>query len=352
MTTSLQQLLGIELPLIQAPMAGVQGSAMAVAVSNAGGLGSLPCAMLNADAMRSELAAIRAGTGKPFNVNFFCHTPPEASAEREAAWRNALAPYYAEFGIDAASIPTGPGRNPFSAEVAGLLAEFRPAVVSFHFGLPSEALMAQVRGWGAKVLASATTVDEALWLEAHGVDAVIAQGLEAGGHRGHFLSHDLTMQPGTFALLPQVVRAVKVPVIAAGGIADAAGVAAAMALGAVGVQVGTAYLLASEATTSAVHRAALKSDAARHTALTNLFTGRPARGIVNRVMRELGPIGPAAPEFPLATSGIAPLRAKAEAQGSGDFSPLWSGQNATGCRELPAAEITRALAQGLQSLTA
>ncbi len=342
MTTPLQQLLGIELPLIQAPMAGVQGSAMAIAVSNAGGLGSLPCAMLSPDAMRSELAAIRAGTGKPFNVNFFCHTPPEPSAEREAAWRSALAPYYAEFGIDAASIPTGPGRNPFSAEVADLLAEFRPTVVSFHFGLPSEALMAQVRGWGAKVLASATTVDEARWLEAHGVDAVIAQGLEAGGHRGHFLSHDLTMQLGTFALLPQLVHAVKVPVIAAGGIADANGVAAAMALGAAGVQVGTAYLLAPEATTSA----------ARHTALTNLFTGRPARGIVNRVMRELGPIGPAAPEFPLATSGIAPLRAKAEAQGSGDFSPLWSGQNATGCRELPAAEITRALAQGFQSLAA
>jgi nitronate monooxygenase len=219
-------------------------------------------------------------------------------------------------------------------------------VVSFHFGLPPEPLLAQVRGWGSKILASATTVDEALWLEAKGVDAVIAQGLEAGGHRGHFLSFDLTAQLGTFALLPQVVRAVRLPVIAAGGIADAKGVAAAMALGAAGVQVGTAYMLAPEATTSALHRAALKSDAARHTALTNLFTGRPARGIMNRLMRDLGPIAAVAPEFPLATSGIAPLRAKAEAQGLGDFSPLWSGQNATGCSELPAAEITRALAQG------
>jgi len=350
MASSLQQLLGIELPLIQSPMAGVQGSAMAIAVSNAGGLGSLPCAMLGPNAMRSELAAIRAATGKPYNVNFFCHTPPEPSAQREAAWRAALAPYYAEFGIDAAGIPTGPGRNPFSAEVAGVLAESSPPVVSFHFGLPPEPLLAQVRGWGAKILASATTVEEALWLESRGVDAVIAQGLEAGGHRGHFLSHDLTAQLGTFALLPQVVRALRVPVIAAGGIADAQGVAAAMALGAAGVQVGTAYMLSPEATTSTVHRAALKSEAARHTALTNLFTGRPARGIVNRVMRELGPIGPAAPEFPLATSGIAPLRAKAEAAGSGDFSPLWSGQNATGCRELPAAEITRALAQGFKPL--
>ncbi|WP_422086030.1 NAD(P)H-dependent flavin oxidoreductase [Variovorax sp.] len=348
--TTLQQILGTELPLIQAPMAGVQGSAMAIAVSNAGGLGSLPGAMLSPDVMRSELTAIRAGTNRPFNVNFFCHTPPEPSAEREAAWRAALAPYYAEHGIDAASIPAGPGRNPFSADVADLIAEFRPPVVSFHFGLPSEALLARVRGWGAKVLASATTLDEALWLEARGADAVIAQGLEAGGHRGHFLSHDLTKQLGTFVLLPQLVRAVKLPVIAAGGIADANGVAAAMALGAAGVQIGTAYMLTNEATTSALHRAALKSEAARHTALTNLFTGRPARGIVNRVMRDLGPIGAAAPEFPLATSGIAPLRAKAEAKGSGDFSPLWSGQNATGCREVPAAELTRELARGFQAI--
>ncbi|BEP41710.1 NAD(P)H-dependent flavin oxidoreductase [Variovorax sp. V15] len=346
--TTLQQLLGTELPLIQAPMAGIQVSAMAIAVSNAGGLGSLPAAMLATDALRSEIAAIRAGTDKPYNVNFFCHTPPVPSAEREATWRTALAPYYAEYGIDAASIPAGPGRNPFSAEVADLLAEFRPPVVSFHFGLPPEALLAQVHGWGAKVLASATTVEEALWLEAHGADAVIAQGLEAGGHRGHFLSHDLTKQLGTFALLPQLVKAVKLPVIAAGGIADADGVAAAMSLGAAGVQIGTAYMLTPEATTSALHRAALKSEAARHTALTNLFTGRPARGIVNRVMRDLGPIGSAAPEFPLATSAIAPLRAKAEAKGSGDFSPLWSGQNATGCREIPAAELTRALAEGFR----
>ncbi|WP_198084729.1 nitronate monooxygenase family protein [Variovorax sp. E3] len=346
--TTLQQILGTELPLIQAPMAGVQGSAMAIAVSNAGGLGSLPGAMLSPEVMRAELTAIRAGTDKPYNVNFFCHTSPQPSAEREAVWRSALAPYYAEYGIDAAGIPAGPGRNPFSPDVAELIAEFRPPVVSFHFGLPSDELLARVRGWGAKVLASATTVEEALWLEARGVDAVIAQGLEAGGHRGHFLSHDLTKQLGTFALLPQLVRAIRRPVIAAGGIVDADGVAAAMALGAAGVQIGTAYLLANEATTSAIHRGVLKSEAARHTALTNLFTGRPARGIVNRVIRDLGPIGAVAPEFPLATSAIAPLRAKAEAKGNGDFSPLWSGQNATGCRELPSAEITRELAKGFR----
>jgi nitronate monooxygenase len=219
--------------------------------------------------------------------------------------------------------------------------------VSFHFGLPARDLLERVKRWGSKVLASATTVDEARWLEEHGADAVIAQGVEAGGHRGIFLTDDLTTQLGTFALLPQVVAAVRVPVIAAGGIADAKGVKAAMALGAAAVQVGTAYLLCPEATTSAVHRAALKSDAARHTALTNLFTGRPARGILNRVMREKGPINPAVPQFPLATGAIAPLRAKAEARGSGDFSPLWSGQNASGCREIPAAQLTRELAAGL-----
>ena len=347
MTMTLQQLLGIELPIIQAPMAGVQGSALAVAVCNAGGLGSLPGAMLNAETLGKELAAIKAQTRRPFNVNFFCHTPPAAnaaSAQREAAWRAALAPYYKEFGIDAGTIPAGPGRAPFSTEFADVLAPFKPAVVSFHFGLPSAELMARVRSWGSKIISSATTVDEALWLEVHGVDAIIAQGLEAGGHRGIFLSDDLTTQVGTMALLPQIVRAVQRPVIAAGGIADAQGVAAAMALGAAGVQIGTAYLLCPEATTSQVLRAALKSVAARHTALTNLFTGRPARGIVNRIMKELGAISAAAPAFPLATGAMAALRAKAESLGSGDFSPLWSGQNASGCREIGAGQLTRELA--------
>jgi len=274
---NLQTLLGVELPIIQAPMAGVQGSALTIAVCNAGGLGSLPCAMLGAEAMRKELAAIRAQTARPFNVGFFCHRPPEPSPEREAAWRAALAPYFAEHGIDADAIPAGAGRLPFSVEAADALAEFKPAVVSFHFGLPSADLLARVRGCGAKILCSATTVDEARWLEAQGVDAVIAQGVEAGGHRGIFLSDDLATQVGTMALVPQIVRAVNVPVIAAGGIADAKGVAAALALGAAGAQIGTTYLLCPETSTSSVHRAALQSDAARITALTNLFTGRPAR---------------------------------------------------------------------------
>ena len=337
-------LLNIDLPIIQAPMAGVQASALAVAVSNAGGLGSLPAAMLTLDSLRSELQAISAQTTRPYNIIFFCHTPPVPDAQRDTTWHAALSPYYDAFGLDMGAIAAGPGRAPFSAEVADVVEPFRPPVVSFHFGLPPADLLARVKSWGSKVLASATTVDEARWLQAHGADAVIAQGLEAGGHRGHFLSDDLTAQMGTFALLPQIVQAVDVPVIAAGGIADAAGVAAALALGAVAAQVGTAYLLCPEATTSAVHRAALQSDAARHTALTRLFTGRPARGIVNRVMRELGPLSPVAPAFPLATAAMAPLRAHAERLGSGDFSPLWAGQNTSGCRAIGAAELTRQLA--------
>lgn len=344
---TLQSLLGVALPIIQAPMAGAQGSAMAMAVSNAGGLGSLPCAMLNAEALAKELEALKAQSARPFNVNFFCHAPPLFNEQREARWRATLAPYFNELGIDARALAAAPSRAPFSAEVAEVLEAFKPAVVSFHFGLPSPELLSRVRAWGAKVLSSATTVDEALWLEARGVDAVIAQGVEAGGHRGSFLSQDLSTQVGTFALVPQIARAVRVPVIAAGGIASAQGVTAAMALGAVGAQVGTAYLLCDESTISPMHRAALKGEGARHTALTNVFTGRPARGIVNRFMREVGPMSAEAPEFPLASAASGALRAKAERQGSGEFSPMWSGQNASECREVSAAELTRALAAGV-----
>jgi nitronate monooxygenase len=349
-TTSerLLQLLGTQWPIVQAPMAGVQGSAMAIAVSNAGGLGSLPCAMLTLDTLRAELQAITTHTRQPYNVNFFCHTTPAHDAAKEAAWRATLVPYYAEHGIDPSTIPAGAGRAPFSHEAADVLEAFKPPVVSFHFGLPAADLLARVKAWGAVVLSSATTVAEARWLEAHGADAIIAQGAEAGGHRAIFLpqhltgdwAFDLSTQQGTFTLLPQIVAAVNCPVIAAGGIADAVGVRAAMALGAAGVQVGTAYMLCPEATTSAVHRATLQSDAAQHTALTTVFTGRPARGIVNRVMRELGPLSHAAPPFPTATAAMAPLRAAAEKLGLGDFSALWSGQNTSGCKAVPAAQMT------------
>lgn len=327
-------------------MAGAQGSALALAVCAAGGVGSLPAAMLSPEALKAELQILREQANGPWNVNFFCHTPPEPDPVKELQWRETLRPFYEEAGIDPAGVPAGAGRVPFSHAVADVVEPFRPPVISFHFGLPTPDLLARVKGWGSQVLSSATTVQEALWLEAQGVDAVIAQGLEAGGHRGMFLTHELGTQLGTFALLPQIVAAVKVPVIAAGGIADAAGVRAAMALGAAGVQVGTAYLCCPEATTSPLHRAALMSEAARHTELTTLFSGRPARGIMNRLMRELGSLNPAAPAFPLATAAVAPLRAHFEALGRSDCTPLWSGQNASGCRAVPAAEVTAALVRG------
>ncbi len=341
---SFAQRLGIELPLVQAPMAGVQDVRLAVAVAGAGGLGSLPCAMLDAAGIERGVAAFRGATGRPLNLNFFCHVAAPPDGEREAVWRRALAPFLAEHRVDLDALPAAAGRRPFDAASAALVEALRPSVVSFHFGLPDPALLARVRATGAVLLSTATTVDEARFLESSGVDAVIAQGLEAGGHRGHFRSDDLARQSGTFVLLPQIVRAVRVPVIAAGGIADAAGVRAALALGATAVQVGTAYLLSHEATTSAVHRAAIvaaTSSTDIHTALTRLFTGRPARGLVNRLMREV-PDG-VAPAFPFASAAIGPLRAAAEARGSGDFSPLWCGQNASGCRAASAAEITHGL---------
>lgn len=338
------QLFGIELPVVQAPMAGVQGSALAAAVTEAGGLGSLPCAMLGPEALRQELAAWQQAGRGALNVNFFCHRPPAPDAGRERQWRQALKPYYDELGLDGDAVSAGPGRAPFGEEAARVLAQFRPAVVSFHFGMPDETLLAPLRSSGTKIIASATTLAEGRWLAARGVDAVIAQGLEAGGHRGMFREDDISTQVGTLALVRQLVKSLDLPVIAAGGIADARGVAAVLSLGAVAAQVGTAYLLCPEATTSAVHRAALKSEQAQRTALTNVFTGRPARGIVNRVMRELGPMSALAPAFPLAAGAMAPLRAKAEALGSADFSPLWAGQDTSGCREGPAADLTRALA--------
>ena len=340
---SLHDLLGIELPIIQAPMAGVQGSQLAIAVCNAGGLGSLPCAMLDGDAIRAEVSAIRARSSRPFNLNFFVHEMPAEDAARDAAWRAALGPYFAELEVppDASA---GPQRRPFDDALADIVEELKPPIVSFHFGLPPEPLLARVRGWGCKILSSATTVAEARWLAERGVDAIIAQGIEAGGHRGMFLGGAVHEQLGTFALVPQVIAATRLPVIAAGGIADARGVRAALALGAVAAQIGTSYLLCPETTTAALHRAALMSARTARTAITNVFTGRPARAIVNRLVEELGPIAPAAPPFPLASNAVMPLRAAAERRGSDDFSPLWSGQNATGCKVISAAQLTRELA--------
>ncbi len=342
--TTLRELLNVDYPVIQAPMAGVQDSALTIAVSKAGGLGSLPCAMLTGEKIREEVARIRAATDRPFNLNFFCHTQPGEDPIKEAAWRQSLQPYYKELGLEVNKDASGASRRPFDNKTAELVAELKPSVVSFHFGLPAPDVLAYIKSNGVKVLASATTVAEALWLEQRGADAIIAQGLEAGGHRGHFLSDDLGLQMGTFALVPQITSKVKLPVIAAGGIASAEGVKAAIHLGAVAAQVGTAYLLCTEAKTGTIHRDALQSERRSHTEITNVFSGRPARGIINRLMRERGSISSSVPDFPNAAAALAPIRSEAEKLGKGDFSPLWAGQNTTGCEEISAGKMTLRLA--------
>lgn len=337
------ELVGISHPIVQAPMVGIR-AALATAVSGAGGLGSLGCAALTPEQLRAEVGIIRAAGDRPFNLNFFCHVPQPADTERDCGWVGQLAPYYDELGVDPKVPISMATREPFGASICDVVVELRPRVVSFHFGLPDEPLLARVRQAGCLVFASATTVREARWLEQRGVDAVIAQGYEAGGHRSMFLTENLASQVGTLALVPQVVDAVSVPVIAAGGIADARGVAAAMALGAAAVQVGTAYLLCPEAGIPALHLAALRTATDEDTAVTNVFTGRPARGIRNRAMRELGPISATAPAFPTAAMALQPLRAVSEQRGSSDFSPLWSGQGVGLAQPIPAAELTRQLA--------
>ena len=328
-------------PIIQAPMAGAHDERLAIAVAQAGGQGSLPCALLAPDGIRAQVAAFRAAVRAPVNLNFFCHAMPPADPPREAAWQARLAPYFAELG----AAPTGgPSRAPFDETACALVEELRPEIVSFHFGVPAAALLARVKAAGARVWSSATTVEEAVFLERAGCDAIIAQGVEAGGHRGMFLTTEVATQVGTFALVPRIVDAVRVPVIAAGGIGDARGVAAALALGASAVQVGTAYLRTPEATIK--YKALVGTG---ETAVTNVFTGRPARGIVNRFVRELGPMAPDAPAFPTASPMYSPLRAKAEAAGSFDFTSLWAGQAAALAREVPAAEVTRELLSGARS---
>ena len=344
-------LLKTELPIIQAPMAGVQDSKLVVAVCNAGGLGSLPCGMLSTDAIVSEIQAIRQATSRPFNLNFFCHEMPVYSEQQHSRWQAKLQSYFDELGAPSVSSPSGASRVPFNHDIADAIEAFSPEIISFHFGLPDDELLFRVKSWGTKVLSSATTLAEAQWLAAKGVDGIIAQGVEAGGHRGMFLTDDISTQMGTFALVRQLVKVVDLPVIAAGGIADSEGVRAALALGACAVQVGTAYLLCDEATTSVLHRTALNSSQAQHTALTNIFSGRPARGIVNRVMRELGYMCDAAPAFPYASIEMTQLRSAAEKQGSSDFSPLWSGQNTSGCKAVSASALTKELAKGLYAPT-
>jgi nitronate monooxygenase len=341
---NIKRLFDTDFPIIQSPMAGVQDSRLTIAVCRAGGLGSLPCGMLSIDKVVSEIKLIKEATDKPYNLNFFCHDMHDYDEKKQSIWQAQLNPYFTELGVECESLPNNATRIPFNNDVADAIESFHPEFISFHFGLPDRELLARVQRWGTKVVSSATTIKEALWLESKGVDGIIAQGFEAGGHRGMFLSDDISTQVGMSALVPQIVNKVSVPVIAAGGIGDSQGVQAALLLGAGAVQIGTTYLLCTEAKTSQLHRSALKHSKSQHTAITNIFSGRPARGIVNRGMKELGYISAFAPDFPYASIEMTQLRGHFEKLGADDFSPLWSGQNTSGCKEISAKELTLRLA--------
>ena len=333
-----------EFPIVLAPMAGIMDADLVIAAAQGGALGSLPCAMISVEKAREQINIIRQRVSAPVNMNFFCHNAVDADPAREAGWKRRLGPYYEELGLDPAMPIDAANRAPFDAAMCALVEELKPEVVSFHFGLPDPALLRRVKAAGCIVISSATIVREAIWLEENGADAIIAQGAEAGGHRGMFLTENIAEQPGTFALVPQVVDAVKVPVIAAGGIADGRGIAAAFALGAAGVQIGSAYLRCPESKVIAPARVALAQARDDSTVITNVMTGRPARGVANRVMREVGPISPDAPAYPHSATALGPLKVAAEKQGKVDFTNLWAGQAVRMSREMPAAELTRALA--------
>jgi nitronate monooxygenase len=333
-----------EFPIVLAPMAGAMDAELVIAAAQGGALGSLPCAMLSAEKAREQVNVIRQRVSAPVNMNFFCHKAVDADPKREAGWKARLGSYYMELGLDPSAPINAANRAPFDAAFCAVVEELKPEVVSFHFGLPSPDLVKRVKAAGCIMMSSATTVKEAIWLEENGADVIIAQGAEAGGHRGMFLTENIAEQPGTFALVPQVVDAVKVPVIAAGGIADGRGIAAAFALGASGVQIGTAYLRCPESTVIAAARSALAQARDDSTVITNVMTGRPARGVANRAMREVGPISIDAPAFPHAATALGPLKAAAEKLGKVDFTNLWAGQAVRLGREMPATELTRALA--------
>jgi nitronate monooxygenase len=330
-------LVGTEHPIIQAPMAGAGGVKLCIAAMRGGALGSLPCGMLSPDQVPEQIGKVRSGASGPINLNFFCHTMPDGV--NDSAWRALLQPYYDEFGVEPSN--GGAMRLPFDAAMAQVVEDVRPAVVSFHFGLPETALLARVKAAGSVIIGNATAVEEALWLEARGVDAIIAQGFEAGGHTGRFLGGDPAEALGLFALLPQVADAVRIPVIAAGGIGDGRGIAAAFLLGASAVQLGTAYLHTPEAQISAAHRARLRDG---HTVFTNLMTGGLARGMHGRLIDDLGPIRDEAPPYPLASAALAPIRKVAESREEFGFGPMWAGQAAPLGQPLPASELTRKLA--------
>ena len=345
--TDFLELLGLTHPIVQAPMSGLAPATLAAAVCNAGALGSIGCAVLSPAVAREQVATLRQVTNRPFNLNFFVHTHPRTDPQATARVRGRLASYFDEFGLGPVPEPKEPIPT-FDEERLSLVLELRPRVVSFHFGLPEAPAMRQIKEAGCIVLSSATTVAEARSLEANGADAIIAQGLEAGGHRGSFSGSPGAGMVGTMALVPQIVDAVRVPVIAAGGIADGRGIAAAFALGASGAQIGTAFLGCPEATLSPLYRAQLQAATDDVTELTRAFTGRPARAIRNRFITEMADCESL--EFPLQMSLISPLLQLSGDEARAEFMPVWAGQAAPLVRDLPAGRLVEALVAEAQRI--
>ncbi|MBV8506633.1 MAG: nitronate monooxygenase [Alphaproteobacteria bacterium] len=345
--TDFVELLGITHPVIQAPMAGFASPALAAAVCNTGALGSIGCAGIPLATVREQITALRQATNRPYNLNFFVHSRPRLDPDGSARMRTTLASYFNEFGLGPVPEPKEPF-PPFDEERLDLILELRPRVVSFHFGLPDATAVRRVKEAGCIILSSATTVAEARSLEANGADVIIAQGFEAGGHRGSFSGSPGAGNIGTMALVPQIADAVRLPVIAAGGIADGRGLAAAFALGASGVQLGTAFLGCPEATVSPLHRARLRSAADDGTELTRAFTGRPARALRNRYVTEMANSEPL--EFPLQGSLVRPLWELPSEEARASFMPFWAGQGAPLIREIPASQLIDKLVVEAQSI--
>lgn len=351
--TRLLRALGVRIPIIQAPMAGISTPALVAAVSNAGALGSLGVGASTAQQAREQIVATRALTSKPFNVNVFCHQPAHSDPLREAVWLAHLQPLFAEFGAEPPAALKEIYRS-FADDEALLqvLIEERPAVVSFHFGLPPTEWIDALHHAGIVLLGCATTPHEAMLIEQAGLDAIVAQGAEAGGHRGIFDPGQDAMI-GTLALVRLIAKQSTLPVIAAGGIMDGQGIASALLLGASAVQMGTAFVLSAESGADAAYRHALTSQRAHQTRVTAAISGRPARGLINRMHTDVGsPDAPALPDYPIAYDAAKALNAAARARGNTDFAVQWAGQGAPMARALPAAELVATLAREFVEATA
>ncbi len=346
--TRLMDIFGIEYPIIQAPMAGASTPAMAAAAANNGCMGSLGCAMMKPDVYIDTFNKTRSLTNGALNMNFFCHVEPVEKPDRNERAFELLKPFYEEMGQD--QMPDAVATHfPFGDEIFEAVLQACPNVMSFHFGLPNQKYVDALKERGVKILCSATTAAEAREQEARGVDAVIAQGWEAGGHHGFYLEKQ-TAAIGTFALVPQLVDAVDIPVIAAGGIADGRGIAAALALGASGVQIGTAFLTTEETGIPEVHKNSLLASDGSNTQLTRIFSGRPARGLQNRYMDEIKPFEDELPDFPLMNTLTGPLRKFSAENDKPDFVAQWSGQAVSLNRTGTTAELIQRLVEETQSV--